>query len=60
VAGLPPGRPAKGTGQICAVCAQTIRPDEVENEIAVNGDGVTVELWAHIGGLAIWQRATEV
>ncbi|HMB36780.1 MAG TPA: hypothetical protein VKV41_22230 [Methylomirabilota bacterium] len=51
---------AKGTGQVCSICAQTIYPDEVENEVAVNGGGLTVRLWAHTGCLAIWRRASEV
>jgi len=51
---------AKGTGQICSICGQTIYPDEVENEVAINGGGVTVRLWAHTGCLAIWRRASEV
>ena len=57
-----PGRvwAGMGTGQTCIICAQTIRPDEVENEIDVNGSGITVKLWAHIGCLAVWRRATEV
>jgi len=50
----------KGTGQICAVCEQTIHADEVENEVAINGGGVTVKLYAHAVCLSIWQRATEV
>ena len=51
---------AKGTGQICSICAQTIYPDEVENEVAINAGGVTARLWAHTGCLAIWRRASEV
>ena len=50
----------KGTRQICSICSQTIYPDEVENEVAMNGAGVTVRLWAHTGCLAIWRRASEV
>jgi len=50
----------KGTGQICSVCAQTIHPDEVENEVAINDDGLTVKLWAHIGCLDTWRHASEV
>jgi len=35
-------------------------PDEVENEVAINDDGLTVKLWAHIGCLDTWRRASEV
>src|SRR5262249_26253991 len=40
---------AKGTCQICSICAQTIYPDEVENEVTVNGGGRAVRLWADNG-----------
>jgi len=49
-----------GTGQTCVVCTQTIQADEVENEIAINGGGIAVKLWAHIGCLATWRRASEL
>jgi len=51
---------AKGSGQVCSICTQTIYPDEVENEVVINGGGATVRLWAHTGCLAIWRRASEV
>ena len=50
----------KGTGQTCAVCKQTIHHDEIENEMDINGGGVTVKLWAHCGCLAVWRRASEM
>ena len=57
-----PGRvwAGMGTGQTCVVCTRTIQADEVENEIAINGGGIAVKLWAHIGCLATWRRASEL
>jgi len=44
----------KGTGKTCAICAKSIAPDEIENEIDIRGGGVAVKLWAHQPCLAIW------
>ena len=48
----------KGTGQTCAVCAQTINPDEVENEIAINDWRCRGHCLGAPGSLNVWRRAT--
>jgi len=50
----------RGTGRTCIVCAETTSPHQVENEIAINGGGVTVKLWAHSSCFNVWRRASEV
>src|SRR5215467_11708137 len=47
-----------GTGQTCIICTKTIYSDEIENEAIVPGDGVAITLWAHLGCLNVWRRAT--
>jgi len=47
-----------GTGQTCIICTKTIYSDEIENEAVVSGDGVAITLWAHLGCLDVWRRAT--
>ncbi len=49
----------KGTGTTCAICAITIGPDQVENEIAIRSNGTVVTLWAHLHCLEIWWREVE-
>lgn len=50
----------RGTGRTCIVCTRTTSPEQVENEIAIYGGGVTVRLWAHLSCFNVWRRASEV
>ena len=47
-----------GTGQTCIICTKMIYSDEIENEAVVRGGEVAVTLWAHMGCLNVWWRAT--
>ncbi len=49
----------KGTGRVCVNCGDTISSDEVENEIAVQGGGVTIKMWAHLPCLEIWRSESK-
>ena len=55
---LPTMWAGNGTGQTCIICTKTIYSDEIENEAIVPGDGVAITLWAHLGCLNVWRRAT--
>src|SRR5215470_8697192 len=50
----------RGTGRTCIVCTRTTAPEQVENEIAIYGGGVTVRLWAHLSCFNVWRHASEV
>ena len=49
----------KGTGTTCVICTKGIEAHQVENEVVIGADGVTVKLWAHLPCLNIWQSESK-